>query len=655
MPAINVLPTHLVNKIAAGEVIERPASVVKELVENAIDAGAKRIDVTLEDGGKKRISVSDDGCGMGLEDLRLAFVPHATSKLCDDDGLFQIRTMGFRGEALASIASISHAHIRSRSETGDDEAGYEIRAAGESLEDPRPCAARVGTTVTVRDLFFNTPARRKFLRTTNTELGHVTEQVTRLALGHPRVAFGLKHNGREVQNLPATESTAQRARDLFGPELAEELIPLIPRTGPVGVAGLIGLPGSARSSAKWQYVFLNGRYIRDRLISHALREAYRGLVEPGRYPVVLVFLEIDPAQVDVNVHPTKVEVRFRESQGVHGTLLAGLKETLNRARLSPSASLDKATDDASGPADPDETTDESDTAQQRESLRQALADFFKSAPPPPARLDFQQTPREASGREYSAEGQEARASSSPAPPSVPSPWGAKKPASIPAPEPQARPAPQPESPEVPTQPVSRNQPIEPLQKQPQAILQVHESYLICQSNDGVMIVDQHAMHERVLYNKFRKRLAEGSLAGQKLLLPETLELTEQEMSLLEEHEPLLGQLGIAVESFGPRSAAIQQFPAALLSRKVQPARFVRELLDTLSEDATADAERLLEDVLAMMACKAAIKARHPLTQEEMQDLLAEGLAAEKASACPHGRPTTLRLRLADLEKQFHRT
>ncbi len=654
MPVINVLPTHLVNKIAAGEVIERPASVVKELVENAIDAGACRIDVTLEDGGKKLISVSDDGCGMSREDLALAFVPHATSKLEDDEDLFRIRTMGFRGEALASIASISHAHISSRSGGQEDAAGYEIRASGQSAEEPKPCSARVGTTVSVRDLFFNTPARRKFLRTTNTELGHVTEQITRLALGHPQIAFGLVHNGRQIQNLPATQSTSQRVRDLLGPELAENLIPLIPRTGQVGVAGLIGLPSAARSSAKWQYVFLNGRYIRDRLIAHALREAYRGRIEPGRYPPVMVFLEIDCNDVDVNVHPTKIEVRFRDSQAVHGALLASLKETLNRASLSPSASLDKADSDApEAPCEP--RHDDEGKQQQRESLRQALADFFKSAPAPPA----QQGPDRKPGAQPSPlHAHQARTAQQDPPqqdaPLIRMPWGAKKPAAVP--KSPAQPA-SPQAPQLePDASATLQEQEEPVPTAlPPAILQVHQSYLICQSEDGLMIVDQHAMHERILYNRFQKRLAQGALTGQRLLLPQTLKLTEHEMALLETHEQLLGQLGIVIESFGPRSVAIQQFPSALLDRQVQPDRFVRELLDTLSEDDTADAERLLEDVLAMMACKAAIKANHPLTQEEMRDLLAEGLAAEKASACPHGRPTTLRLGLKELEKQFHRT
>ncbi|MGB2820615.1 MAG: DNA mismatch repair endonuclease MutL, partial [Phycisphaerae bacterium] len=329
MSDIRVLPVHLVNKIAAGEVIERPASVVKELVENALDAGATRIDIVVEDGGRKLLQVTDDGCGMGAEDLALAFAPHATSKITCEEDLFEIATMGFRGEALASVASVSHARIRSRLRDADE--GNEVEAPGEAVGEVRPCAAAPGTTVTVRDLFFNTPARRKFMRTANTELGHVVEQVARLALPHPQVAFTLTHNGREVKSLPPAETTLQRAADLFGAELADGLLPIVRRGGKVGLAGLIGAPAVARGSSKWQYFFLNGRYIRDRLLGHALREAFRGRIDPNRWPVALIFLRVSPAEVDVNVHPTKIEVRFQNSQLVHSEVLAALTETLNRA------------------------------------------------------------------------------------------------------------------------------------------------------------------------------------------------------------------------------------------------------------------------------------------------------------------------------------
>ncbi|HPS53914.1 MAG TPA: DNA mismatch repair endonuclease MutL, partial [Phycisphaerae bacterium] len=333
MPKISQLSQHLVNKIAAGEVIERPASVIKELVENAIDAGATRIDIAIEDGGKKLIQVTDDGGGMERDDAALAFAPHATSKLRDEDGLFNICTMGFRGEALASIASISHAHIRTRRRK--DANGWEISASGENITAVTPCPAAAGTTITVRDLFFNTPARRKFLKTASTEFGHITEQVARLSLPHPQISFTVRHNGRETVNLPACQSTLQRITDLFTPDTAENLIPIPQRNAITTINGLIGTPAAARNSTKWQYVFLNGRYIRDRLISHAIKEAYRGRIMPAKCPVAFIFINIDPHEVDVNVHPTKIEVRFRNSNGVYGDVLAALKETLSHSNLAP--------------------------------------------------------------------------------------------------------------------------------------------------------------------------------------------------------------------------------------------------------------------------------------------------------------------------------
>ncbi|MDP7163522.1 MAG: DNA mismatch repair endonuclease MutL, partial [Phycisphaerae bacterium] len=295
---IRLLPAHLVNKIAAGEIIERPASIVKELIENSLDARATRIDIAVTDGGKAHIRVTDDGEGMDQGDLALTFTPHATSKLANEEDLLKISTMGFRGEALASVVAVSHAHIRTCSRNATGDSGFEIEASGDTVGAVRPCAAAAGTTVTVRDLFFNTPARRKFLRTANTESAHVAEQVARLALPHPHVTFTLTHNDRQVYNLLACESTRRRVCDLFGAELGDVLLPVAQRgRQEVTIAGLIGPPSAARSSGKWQYFFLNGRHIRDRLLGHALREAYRGLIDHNRWPVAFIFVEVDPTDV----------------------------------------------------------------------------------------------------------------------------------------------------------------------------------------------------------------------------------------------------------------------------------------------------------------------------------------------------------------------
>ncbi len=653
MPAIHVLPRHLVNKIAAGEVIERPASVVKELVENSLDAGATRIEIRIGDGGRKLIQVTDDGAGMDAEDLALALAPHATSKISTDEDLFAVATMGFRGEALPSVASIARVHARSRPR--DAESGHEIDASGEHVGQVRPCPASGGTTITVRDLFFNTPARRKFMRTANTELGHITEQLARLALPRPRVAFRLLHNDRELRNLPPTETTAARVGDLFGQDLAAALLPLNPRRGPVGVQGLISRPSAARASSKWQYFFLNGRYVRDRVLAHALREAYRGLLDASMSPVAFIFLEVDPAEVDVNVHPTKIEVRFRDSQLIHGELMAALKETLNKADLSPEATIPEQFGEPEGP--PEDGADD-----RRESLRKALADFFKSARPQQPRLSFpESTPRRSRSTDHAA-GQH------PAPDRTDAPRRVSEHARIETPVPaemrssqQLQVVPDEESvAESEPPPAGVGPATEPSEGMYQPAphrpaVQIHNSYIVTEGSDGLIIVDQHALHERLLYNDLRQRLSAGGLAPQRRLIPETLEVTGAEHDLLERHGDLLNRLGISVEPFGPTTAAVQSFPTLLSERDVAPAEFLRELLDRLSEDENIDSETLLEEVLSMMACKAAIKAGQPLTAEEIENLLQRRGEADKQSSCPHGRPTTIRMSLKQLEKHFHRT
>ena len=618
---IRVLSVHLVNKIAAGEVIERPASIVKELVENSLDAGATRIEVTIEDGGKKLISVSDNGCGMDSGDLSRAFIPHATSKLASEDDLFSISTMGFRGEALASVGSISHAHIRTKRSDSHDGAGFEVAASGPSIEDVRPCASAPGTTVTVRDLFFNTPARRKFLRTANTESAHVTEQVARLALPHPHVAFLYTHNGRKVHDLPACESTRQRIGDLFGAELADNLLTVPRRGDEMSLAALVGPPAAARGSGKWQYFFLNGRYIRDRVLSHSLREAYRGLLDPRRWPVAFVFIEVPPEDVDVNVHPSKIEVRFHNSQKVHGLLLAALRETLNKSNLAPAASL--------GQADTTAPDYDISAADRQRSLREAMADFFKSAPPPQPHLSFPEShgPRGGSSPPSRAEKFPLPLDRSPAP---------------------SAPAASHESPHPPAL-AEATPPGSPM------AFQVHDSYIVAQCPNGLIIVDQHALHERVIYNDLKARLASGPLTAQRMLIPQTLTVTAAEADLLAANEELLSRLGIEVAPFGPETIAIQQFPTLLAERGTHAVEFLREVLDTLGEDSSAGPEQLIEGLLQVMACKAAIKAGQPLSSAEMESLLARADDAEKSSSCPHGRPTTLKLTLHDLEKQFKRT
>jgi len=620
MADIQVLSKHLVGKIAAGEVIERPASVVKELVENALDAGASAVDVTVEDGGRRLIAVRDNGAGMGPDDLELAFAPHATSKISSEEDLFNIHSMGFRGEALASVAAVSQASIvtcrRAGSGGAADEAGYEVRVDSEGLAPVRPCAAPAGTTVTVRNLFYNTPARRKFMRAANTEFGHVVEALARLALPHCRVAFTLTHNGRRTHSLPAAESRRRRVADFFGAELAESLIEFASDERGLRISGLVAPPRLARASGRWQYFFVNGRYVRDRFLGHALREAYRGMVEPSRSPVAFVFLEIDPAGIDVNVHPAKIEVRFRNGQLVHSQLLGSIRETLNKADIAPSADIDAA------PAA--DQTDQPEDAR-RQSLKQALAEFFKSTPPSQPRLEF---PRPG-GRRQRHEGLK---------PSPPVPVDRPKPGPA-GPSGEA-------PPELPT--LSESAPH-------RDAIQLHNSYIVTATEDGVAIIDQHALHERVLFEDLTKRLAAGPLAAQRLLIPEAVEVSEADKAALGERADLLRRLGLEVSEFGPHSVAVQSFPALLANRRVPVAAFLRDLLDLLAETSFSDVEELLDRVIATMACKAAVKAGEPLTGEEINALLAKGSEIGRSASCPHGRPTTLTLTLGELAKQFKRT
>ena len=659
MPEIRVLSRHLVNKIAAGEVIERPASVVKELVENALDAGAGSIDVTVEDGGRRLVAVRDDGAGMEADDLKLAFLPHATSKIATEEDLFNIRTMGFRGEALASIASVARASILTRRRGSADPSGYEVRAEGGEISEVRPAAAPDGTTVTVRDLFYSTPARRKFLRTAQTEFGHVVEQLARLALPHSGVAFTLTHNGRVTHRLPAAQSVRRRAGDFFGEDLAETLIELSDRDATVRVGGLIAPPAAARASARWQYFFVNGRYVRDRFLGHALREAFRGAMDPSRSPVAVIFIELPPEEVDVNVHPAKIEVRFRDGRLVHSQLLAAIRDALNRSNLSPTIRLDSpsmapagrrglASDD-SAPSQARAAPDEPPDDERRQGLKQALADFFKRQTPPQRRLDFPARP----AGTFQPANPRLPAGAIGAPPASGNLDSPPRERGVLADSTDGETSAPPEFGTFIAEP--RVSPPRPGVRAALPAMQVHDSYIVAATAEGLVIVDQHALHERIIYEDLTRRLAEGPLAAQRLLIPPTLSVTESEKARLLERAALLDRLGVEVADFGPRAVAVQKFPALLAGRGVPVEEFVRDLLDLMAEHATDEPEGLLQELLATMACKAAVKAGDPLSDEEIQALLARHEEVRRGGSCPHGRPTTLTLTLTELEKQFKRT
>jgi len=606
MSRIIVLDRNMVNLIAAGEVIERPASVVKELVENSIDAGATSLTVTIEDGGRKLISVSDNGNGMDADDLANAFEPHATSKVKEADDLNRIATLGFRGEALASIASVAQVRAVTRMAGSDQAHCIEIDCGDKGPV--TPCSGDVGTTIQVRDLFYKTPARRKFLRTANTELGHVTEQFSRIALPQCNLDLALIHNGRELYRLSKTESLKERVGQLF-PMLVsgtgDDLIETETREKGIRIRALLGLPGLSRTSNQFQYAFVNGRFIRDKFISHAIKEAYRGMLDANRFPVVFLFIEMPFSEYDVNVHPTKIEVRFYNSNLIHSQVLGVLRERLLGTNLNIAAQL---------PARemPPQNEESADREQRRQQIADAMAEFFRKQRPVHQQQQFDLRAESVPGRrepEY-----RRTAIERPGPAS----------SSFQAPPPDSK------------------------------YLQIHDSYIIEQTDEGFVIIDQHALHERMLYEIMRRRLDRESLESQRLLLPESFEVTEAQAGAIDNHADMLTQLGIELTPFGPRTYAIQTFPTML--GNVSPLEFVHDLLDLLVERGDAMAKRdLFDDILNMAACKAAIKAGQRLTDSEIRQLLADRERFESTSRCPHGRPTTIRFSISELEKQFKRT
>lgn len=658
-PRIAVLPPELVNLIAAGEVIERPSSVVKELLDNALDAGARRVVVTIEDGGKQLIRVVDDGCGMDEANLRTSVLPHATSKITQADDLYRISTMGFRGEALASVSAV--AKLRMVSRPADQAEGHEIRIAGRELQSAQAAGCPAGTTVEVRDLFFNVPARRRFLRGSATETGHINEEVSRAALSRPDVAFELSNNGRTTINLPASATRRDRVAKFYGPELAEALLCVDREERGLCLEAYAAPPGQSRATAQWQYVFVNGRYIRDRSIQHAIREAYRGLLEPQRHGVVFLFLTIDPERVDVNVHPTKTEVRWAEPNLIYSQVLSALREAFQKADIVPLFRVDRAA---------------TMSPEQRERLQTEFAAALKSAAPIRAEAGDPAYYVESAppGAQDDAAGTEggglwAGAGSYPAPPWTPAPGPAVPPGRHHPAAPAAtelwralygplpmggdtqREAPAAAGPAAafaaraasPAAPADR----------PRAV-QMHNLYLVIESDDGIIIVDQHALHERVMYEQLRQRITRGPLESQRLLLPATIPVTSRQAEALETAGELLERLGLEVTAFGADSVAIHAFPGLL--RDADPGEFLRDLLDRIAAmPGGMSPEVALQDVLSLMACKAAVKAGDALTPEEIDALMAQRHLIDKATNCPHGRPTMLRLTKSDLERQFKRT
>ena len=599
MSQIKQLPPNVVNKIAAGEVVERPASVVKELVENAIDAKAKRIDVLLADGGAKRICVTDDGSGIPEDQLALALASHATSKIRSDSDLFHVRTLGFRGEALASIASVSHLLIRSR--TSQDLAASELEIRGGESDQIAPCSGALGTSVDVRDLFYNTPVRRKFLRTTRTELGHCSEAFTRLALAHPEIHFSLTHNDRLLHDLPPAQSWIERIAVFFGRQLADSLIPIENREGDVHLSGFVAHPHHNRGHQRMQYLLLNGRFIRDRSLQHALGEAYRGILLKGRYPICFLRLELPAEQVDVNVHPTKLEVRFQDGSGLYRQLLS----TLRNHFLST---------DLIAPLEPEPV---------QKSVPDNSGNLNRS---PPLVGGFRRPDRGV--RPSFSRSLESRAAADD------SQHASRKMAETTA------------TPSSPTKPEGASAPV--------PAIQAMNRYLVAECDNAIIVMDQHALHESILYEKLRNRVLTGKIDTQPLLVPEPVDLAASEAAAVLEARDLLAQLGIGVEPFGGETVLLTSTPA-MLSKCNRSDLLQAACEKLLSTAKTPDSRDLLDDLLHMISCKAAIKAGDPLAPEEIQALLEQRDAAKESHHCPHGRPTTLVFTKEELDRQFLRT
>jgi DNA mismatch repair protein MutL len=610
MPRIQQLPALVVNKIAAGEVIERPASVVKELLENAVDADGHRIDVEIEQGGVDLIRVVDDGCGIVADDLPLAFASHATSKLNSADDLFHIETLGFRGEAIASIGGVAQVTLQSR--PPDENCGAQITCNGGELSEVRPWNGSPGTRIDVRHLFYNTPVRRKYLRTTATEMGHISEAFTRLALAHARSTFEidversvhktglhltLRHNNKTIYDIPASMVLLDRIAAFFGPEVGNQLYAVQAQQGQATLTGYIADPACERGTARMQYLFVNGRWVRDRTLGHAIQEAYRGLLMTGRYAVTFLFLELPPDLVDVNVHPTKAEVRFRDSQALHHLVFSTIRQRLRAENLT-------------------------------------------------ARLQLPSTMRPTETLGVSPQ---PGASPEPAPWSLASPSASEQGPALPFASPKATtlPAPGVLAPAATQHP----QPTEP--HAPTKIIQLYDSYLVVETDEGMLVIDQHALHERILFEQIKRRIQSGPLETQPLLIPEPVELTAEQAARTLEYRDALAEVGLAVEDFGSGTILVTSYPA-LLGRR-SPQTILRAVVDQLlSKERAPSREVLFNDLMSLMACHAAVRAGDRLTPEQMEALVEQRQLADDTHHCPHGRPTALLFSRHDLERQFRR-
>ncbi|HLM62608.1 MAG TPA: DNA mismatch repair endonuclease MutL [Pyrinomonadaceae bacterium] len=675
MNKIKILPDNLANQIAAGEVVERPASVVKELLENALDAGANRLQIDIELGGRRLMRVSDDGEGMGRDDAILAFERHATSKLKNLEDLSKIQTLGFRGEALASIASVAKVELITK--TAEAEAATRVLIEGGRLIDVKDAARSTGTTITVRELFFNTPARRKFMRSEATENYHLASVVTHYALANPPIAFTLINNGREILRVSPAKDLRERAYQIFGAQMIESLLKVEGgREFVAKISGFVSAPRERRTTRDAQYFFINGRFVKDKIIAGGLLEGFRAVLPHGVYPVAFLFLDVPFEEIDVNVHPAKTEVRFRRSEAVKEVIAEAVRGSLRDAGIVPNR-------ESNFPV----STNEFDSA---ESQISNLKSQIEERPTEQAKIEFQfsedkaqnsswheiapvNPPSEQNESKENRSGEEVFGQFA-APPSEPETDVYSNDFETKA---QAR------LNEIPPHVLTEQNeftnpkpqilnsaflpPVDSAAKIPKAIepemissskirplSQLHDSFIIAVDDEGLLLIDQHVAHERILFDKFRRKETERKIESQNLLLPETIDLTPAQSVAFDLIETELENLGFALMKLSGRTIAVKAVPTDLPASEVR--NLLAEILDTVDREKFGAARQNLRDnIAASLACKAAVKINMKLTPEKMQWLIDKLLTTSSPTTCPHGRPVILRLTMKDIERGFHRT
>jgi DNA mismatch repair protein MutL len=607
---IRHLPDHLVNQIAAGEVIERPAAAVKELVENSIDAGASQIDIDIRQGGKSQIIIRDNGFGMSAEEMNAALERHATSKLPDDD-LVHIRHLGFRGEALPSIGSVSRLTIKSMAK--DSNEAFEISMEAGKRNKPAPTAHSNGTTIEVRDLFYATPARLKFLKTDRAEYGAIKDTILRVAMAFPAVGFKLIHDGDTKLNLPPEQGNMldqrrERLAAILGREFGENSLPIKAERETISVYGYASLPTLNRATNQYQYLFVNGRPVKDKMLMGCVRAAYMDVLHHGRHPLVALFLELPPEMVDVNVHPAKAEVRFRDAGHVRGLIISALKHALTQGGQTTSSTLSSQTlgrmqPQASGPSMPYTRGTQSAVPRQYISSNSSYGNLAEKA-----QTFYEPLNENLENFQPSARSEEIIESDE----------------------------------QIETFPLGA------------ARAQIHENYIIAQSEQGLVIVDQHAAHERLVYEKLKSQMKKGNIESQGLLVPEIIDMPDTQIALLTDHEDILKKFGLYFEPFGTDSLAVQSLPA-IMGNKVNIKKLVFDIVDEIAEHQTAEKlQKSLYEVLSSAACHGSIRSGRRMNAAEMNALLRQMEETENSGHCNHGRPTYITLDLKDIEKLFGR-